>query len=115
MPVDPHQINYEKLPRVKAEHTIISDVREHVGTRVHQHVYLAHHDGRFWAMCSDDPGGPRAGVSADQHRNIVPAHDMPGTRNSFATSQDGLRWSKPALQTGGSRLAAHKIRFGEIT
>lgn len=103
VPDDPHQIDYEKLPRVEAEHVIISDVRDHAGTRVHQHAYLAHHDGRFWAMWSDGPGGPRAGVTPEQHRNIVPAHDMPGTRNSFATSQDGLHWSKPADLTGPPR------------
>jgi hypothetical protein len=45
----------------------------------------------------------KTGVTAAQHRNIVPAHDMPGTRNSFATSQDGLRWSKPADLTGPPR------------
>lgn len=110
VPKDPHQIDYEKLPRVKAEHTIISDVRDHAGTRVHQHAYLAHHDGRFWAMWSDGPGGPRTGVTAEQHRNIVPAHDMPGTRNSFATSRDGLHWSKPADLTGPPR----KKGFGWI-
>jgi hypothetical protein len=110
VPEDPHQIDYEKLPRVKAEHTIISDVRDHAGTRVHQHTYLAHHDGRFWAMWSDGPGGSRTGVTAEQHRNIVPAHDMPGTRNSFATSRDGLHWSKPADLTGPPR----KKGFGWI-
>ena len=110
VPEDPHQIDYEKLPRVKAEHTIISDVRHHAGTRVHQHAYLAHHDGRFWAMWSDGPGGPRTGATAEQHRNIVPAHDMPGTRNSFATSQAGLHWSKPADLTGPPR----KKGFGWI-
>jgi hypothetical protein len=110
VPEDPYQIDYEKLPRVKAEHTIISDVRDHAGTRVHQHAYLAHHDGRFWAMWSDGPGGPRTGVTAEQHRNIVPAHDMPGTRNSFATSRDGLHWSKPADLTGPPR----KKGFGWI-
>jgi hypothetical protein len=103
LPKDPHQIDYEKLPRVKAEHAIISDVRDHAGTRVHQHAYLAHHDGRFWAMWSDGLGGPRAGATPEQHRNIVPAHDMPGTRNSFATSKDGLQWSKPADLTGPPR------------
>ena len=109
-PDDPHQIDYAKLPRVPAEHAIISDVREHAGTRVHQHAYLAHHDGRFWAMWSDGPGGPRAGVTPEQHRNVVPAHDMPGTRNSFATSKDGLHWSKPADLTGPPR----KKGFGWI-
>ena len=109
-PDDPHQIDYAKLPRVPAEHAIISDVREHAGTRVHQHAYLARHDGRFWAMWSDGPGGPRAGVTPEQHRNVVPAHDMPGTRNSFATSKDGLHWSKPADLTGPPR----KKGFGWI-
>jgi len=103
LPDDPHQIDYEKLPRVAAKHVVISDVRDHAGTRVHQHAYLAHHDGRFWAMWSDGPGGPRAGVTPKQHRNIVPAHDMPGTRNSFATSKDGLHWSKPSDLTGPPR------------
>lgn len=103
VPEEPHQIDYEKLPRVTSEHTVISDVRDDAGTRVHQHAYLAHHDGRFWAMWSDGPGGPRAGVTPKQHRNIVPAHDMPGTRNSFATSNDGLHWSKPADLTGPPR------------
>ena len=110
VPDDPHQIDYVKLPRVPAEHVIISDVREHAGTRVHQHAYLAYHDGGFWAMWSDGPGGPRTGVTPERHRNVVPAHDMPGTRNSFATSKDGLRWSKPADLTGPPR----KKGFGWI-
>ena len=110
LPEDPHQIDYEKLPRVTAKHAVISDVRDHAGTRVHQHAYLAHHDGRFWAMWSDGPGGPRRGVTPDGHRNIVPAHDLPETRNSFATSKDGLHWSKPADLTGPPR----KKGFGWI-
>ena len=104
LPDDPHQIDYEKLPRVTAEHVIISDVRDAAGTRVHQHAYLAHHDGRFWAMWSDGPGGPKTGASPEQHRNIVPGHDLPGTRNSFATSRDGLNWTRPADLTGPPRI-----------
>lgn len=103
VPADPHQIDYEKLPRVPAKHAIISDVREHAGTRVHQHAYLAHHDDRFWAMWSDGPGLPRPGVTPERHRNIVPGHDRPDTRNSFATSKDGLHWTKPADLTGPPR------------
>ena len=110
LPEYPHQIDYEKLPRVTAKHVVISDVRDHAGTRVHQHAYLAHHDGRFWAMWSDGPGGPRAGVTPEQHRNIVPAHDLPETRNSFATSEDGLHWTTPADLTGPPR----KKGFGWI-
>jgi len=104
VPNDPHQIDYEKLPRVSAEHAVISDVRDHAGTRVHQHAYLAHHDGRFWAMWSDGPGLPRPGATPDQHRNIVPGHDRPGTRCSFATSKDGLHWTTPADLTGAPRI-----------
>lgn len=104
LPNDPHQIDYKKLPRVPVEHAMISDVRDFGGTRVHQHAYLAHYAGQFWAMWSDGPGLPHSGVSAEQHRNIVPGHDRPDTRNSFATSQDGLHWTKPADLTGPPRI-----------
>jgi|GEM_PF-285144 len=107
LPDDPHQIDYEKLPRVTASHAVISDVRDHAGTRVHQHAYLAHHGGRFWAMWSDGPGLPRPGATPEQHRNIVPGHDRPETRNSFATSEDGLHWSEPADLTGPPRIAGY--------
>lgn len=100
LPTDPHQIDYDRLPRVPAEHAIISDVRDHGGTRVHQHAYLAYFGGRYWAMWSDGPGLPKAGATPEQHRNIVPGHDRPETRNSFATSPDGLNWSPPADLTG---------------
>lgn len=104
LPADPHQIDYGKLPRVSGMHAVISDVRDQAGTRVHQHAYLAHHAGRFWAMWSDGPGLPKSGVTAEQHRNIVPGHDRPGTGNSFATSADGLQWSAPADLTGPPRV-----------
>ena len=104
MPADPHQLDYERLPRVTARHIVISDVRGHAGTRVHQHAYLAHHDGRFWAMWSDGPGLPKAGATPEQHRNIVPGHDRPDTRNSFSMSKDGLHWTTPADLTGPPRI-----------
>jgi hypothetical protein len=107
LPDDPHQIDYTILPRVPAGHAILSDVRDQAGTRVHQHAYLAHHDGRFWAMWSDGPGGPIDGVTPERHRNIVPHHDLAGTRNSFATSKDGLNWSKPADLTGPPRIEGY--------
>lgn len=107
LPHDPHQIDYERLPHVTGRHAVISDVRIHGGTRVHQHAYLAHHDGRFWAMWSDGPGLPRPGVSPQQHRNLVPGHDQPDTRNSFATSRDGLTWTQPKDLTGPPRKAGY--------
>ena len=104
LPKDPHQIDYAKLPRVPAKHAIISDVRDRAGRRVHQHAYLAHHDGRYWAMWSDGPGLPKPGATPEQHRNMVPGHDRPDTRNSYATSKDGLKWSKPGDLTGPPRI-----------
>ena len=107
VPEDQHQIDYNNLPRVAAEHVIISDVRDQAGTRVHQHAYLAHHGAEYWAMWSDGPGLPKPGATPDQHRNIVPGHDRPGTRNSFATSNDGLQWSAPADLTGPPRIEGY--------
>ncbi|MDC0291754.1 glycoside hydrolase [Verrucomicrobiales bacterium] len=101
---DPKKIDFDKLPRVPAEHAILSDVRDRGGTWVHQHAYLAHHDGRYWAMWSDGPGLPQKGVTPEAHRNRVPGHDRPHTRNSYATSLDGVTWSKPADLTGPPRI-----------
>ena len=84
VPTDPHQINFEALPRVPSEHAIISDVRSKgKNGGVNQHNYLAYHDHRFWAMWSDGPG----------------IEDRVGQRVKYATSPDGLRWSEPAFLT----------------
>ena len=107
VPGDVEQIDYRKLPKVPGEHAIISDVRDRAGTWVHQHAYLAHHAGRYWAMWSDGPGLPKKGATAKQHRNIVPGHDQPGTRVSYATSKDGLNWSKPKDLSGPPRIEGY--------
>lgn len=101
---DPKRIEYQKLPVLPSKHAMISDVRDRGGMWVHQHAYLAHFDGRYWAMWSDGPGVPQKGISAERHRNRVPGHDRPGTEVSFATSHDGLQWSKPAKLTGPPRI-----------
>ena len=103
VPANPSEINFDKLPRVPAEHVIISDVRDQGGTRVHQHAYLARFGGRFWAMWSDGPGKPNPKFTPRQHRDVVPGHDRPGTRVSFATSVDGLKWTKPGDLSGPPR------------
>ena len=105
---DPTKIEHARLPRVPSEHAVVSDVRNREGKWVHQHAYLAHHAGRYWAMWSDGPGIPRDSVKS--HRNIVPGHDQPGTRVSFATSDDGLNWSRPKDLSGPPR----KEGFGWI-
>ncbi|MCS7469709.1 sulfatase-like hydrolase/transferase [Stieleria sp. ICT_E10.1] len=100
---DVSRIDFNQLPRVPSQHAIISDVRDRAGTRVHQHAYLAHFGGKYWAMWSDGPGVPRPGLSPEQLRNVVPGHDRPDTRVSYATSDDGLHWSEPADLSGPPR------------
>ena len=51
-------------------------------------------------MWSDGRGVPRPNLTPDEHRNVVPGHDRPGTRVSYATSDDGLNWSEPADLSG---------------
>jgi hypothetical protein len=104
VPQNPDQIDFKKLPRVPARHVIISDVRDSGGTRVHQHAYLAHYGGRYWAMWSDGPGARRNGLTPDQHRNVTPGHDLAGNRVSYASSPDGLQWTKPRDLAGPPRM-----------
>jgi hypothetical protein len=77
MPADPHQIDYNKLPRIPGEHVVVNSVKVQKG--VNQHNYLAHHDGRYFVMWSDGPG----------------IEDRVGQRVKFATSTEGLKWSEP--------------------
>ena len=85
VPADPHAIDFGKLPRVPVQHIVISDVSAQKG--VNQHNYLAHHDGRFWAMWSD---GPRV-------------EDMGGQIVKYSTSRDGVTWDAPKPLTGAPR------------
>jgi hypothetical protein len=92
VPENSQRIDFDKLPRVPSQHAVISNVRaegssprelDHKAGGVNQHNYLAHHDGKFWAMWSDGPG----------------IEDRAGQRVKFATSADGLKWSTPAYLT----------------
>lgn len=92
LPDDPHRLDFDALPRVPSEHAIVSDVHASTSSLqalnkkeggVNQHNYLAHYDGRFWAMWSDGPG----------------IEDRVGQRVKFATSTDGLKWSAPEFLT----------------
>ena len=98
---DPSAIVYEDLIHLPAQPATVSDVRTAGGTRVNQHAYLAHFDGRFWAMWSDGPGLPRK--PPEEHWNVVPGHDRPFTRVSYATSVDGLQWSQVKDLSGSPR------------
>jgi hypothetical protein len=88
VPDDSQRLDFDKLPRVASEHAVVSNVRaegsspltlDHKNGGVNQHGYLAHHNGKFWAMWSDGPG----------------IEDRVGQRIQFATSADGLHWSTP--------------------
>ncbi len=88
LPNDTHTIDFETLPKLKSEHVVVSDVRaagsspakpDKSAGGVNQHNYLIHHAGRFWLMWSDGPG----------------VEDRVGQRVKYATSPDGLDWSKP--------------------
>lgn len=79
--VNPHEIDFEKLPRVPCEHIVVNDVTLQNG--VNQHNYLIHFNGRFWAMWSDGPA----------------IEDMVGQIVKYATSEDGKNWSAPEILT----------------
>jgi BNR repeat-like domain len=81
VPDETHEINFNKLPVVPSQHSVVSDVRSTNG--VNQHNYLIHYAGKFWVMWSDGPG----------------VEDRVGQRVKFATSPDGLQWSKPKFLT----------------
>lgn len=81
VPDDPHQIDFHALPRILSQHAIVNDAQPSDG--VNQHNYLVHHMGKFWVMWSDGPG----------------VEDRVGQRVSFATSTDGLNWSKAKYMT----------------
>lgn len=76
VPKNPHHIDFNALPKIKSEHSIVSDVRPTDG--VNQHNYMVHHDGKYWIMWSDGPG----------------VEDRVGQRVAYSTSKDGLNWSK---------------------
>lgn len=92
VPTQTHRIDFDLLPRIKSEHAVISDVRMSKSSRqkldkesggVNQHNYLVYHEGKYWAMWSDGPG----------------IEDRVGQRVKFATSLDGIAWSKPEFLT----------------
>ena len=118
---DPAKVRLDELPRVPAEHAVLKDVRDHAGKSVNQHAYLARFDDGYWAMWSDGPGLPKPGVSPEARRNVVPGHDRPGTRVSYATSEDGVHWSAPGDLSGPPRIdgfgwiaRGYWVRDGEL-
>jgi len=93
VPDDPQQIDFDRLPRIRALHAVVNDVMPAGGDRVNQHNYLVHFAGRFWAMWSDGPGVNRG-------YGKVPGHDRADQHVYFATSPDGLHWTVFGTLTG---------------
>lgn len=76
VPDNTHSIDYDKLPRVPANFRVVSEVRDAMG--VNQHNYIHWYAGKYWIMWSDGPG----------------IEDRVGQRVKYATSPDGLNWSR---------------------
>ncbi|MBS1824838.1 MAG: exo-alpha-sialidase [Acidobacteria bacterium] len=69
-----------KIPDAPAKHsTVFRGVEKVSGFNLHS--YIAHHDGRFWAMWSS------SGVGEED----------PDQKVLYSTSRDGHRWSKPEI------------------
>lgn len=77
---DPHQIDFDELPKIPLQHAVVSDVTPE---GVNQHNYLAYYDNRYWLMWSDGPG----------------VEDRVGQVVKYSTSTDGLNWEKPKFLT----------------
>jgi hypothetical protein len=77
---DPHDIDFDKLPKIPVEHAVVSDVTP---DGVNQHNYLAFYDDRYWIMWSDGPG----------------VEDRVGQVVKYSTSADGLHWEDPKFLT----------------
>ncbi len=78
---DPTLIDYDTLPKLAGEHAVVCPVTDELKFQLHD--YLIHHDGKYWCLFSHGP--------------IV--EDWPTQFVSYATSDDGLKWSaaKPVM------------------
>lgn len=95
---DPEKIDHAGLPRIEGTLAVISPAVLHAASsgkakidlhdlRFQLHNYLAYHGGQFWCIWSDGP----------------PIEDEPTQEVHYATSKDGLKWSKPKSVTGTPR------------
>jgi len=80
-PTDPAAIDYEALPKLTGKHAVVCPVTDALKFQLHN--YLIHHDGRYWCLFSHGPA----------------VEDLPTQFVSYATSDDGLKWSeaKPVM------------------
>ncbi|QDU26626.1 hypothetical protein ETAA8_17060 [Anatilimnocola aggregata] len=78
---DPLAIEFGELPKITGEHAVVCPGTEELKFQLHN--YLIHHDGKYWCMFSHGP--------------VV--EDVPTQFVSYATSDDGLKWTaaKPVM------------------
>ena len=92
---DPAAIDYDSLPKISGEHAVIHPAQHSPGfkegdklemnrLRLQLHNYLAFHEGKFWCIWSDGPQ----------------IEDWPTQEIKYATSEDGLVWTKAESLTG---------------
>jgi len=74
--MEPEQIDFERLPVLPGEHTLVTHGNAPWGFR--NHSYLAYHGDRYWCMWSQ-------GTAVE---------DRVGQRVGYATSMDGLLWGE---------------------
>jgi hypothetical protein len=79
---DPAKIDFTTLPVLHGTHAVICPFSEQWKFQLHD--YLLHHDGQYWCMWSHGPE----------------VEDLPTQDISYATSEDGLKWSEPKPLTG---------------
>ncbi len=99
---DPAAIDFEALPKLTGEHAVVCPVTDELKFQLHD--YLIHHDGKYWCMFSHGP--------------VV--EDVPTQFVSYATSDDGLKWSaaKPVMPSPAAPYAyiarGFWLRDGEL-
>jgi hypothetical protein len=78
---DPANIDYDALPRLAGQNAVVCPPSEALKFQLHN--YLLHHGGKYWCLFSHGP--------------VV--EDVPTQFVSYATSDDGLKWSaaKPVM------------------
>lgn len=72
---DPTAIDYGALPRIEGQHAVVCPMTDALKFQLHN--YLLHHENKYWCMFSHGP--------------VV--EDVPTQFVSYATSDDGLKWS----------------------
>jgi len=74
---NPEALDFQALPKLSGTHAVVCEPTDELKFQLHD--YLIHHDGKYWCMFSHGPE----------------VEDWPTQFVSYATSDDGLKWSPP--------------------